>query len=152
MTFRTVALLIVLCSMSTVWAQSGGAQPAPGTPLQPGATGPAMLPRMRPHMPENRKSTSGQASFDERLQDMQETLVKMHALLKQMQSTATAGKDQMVTDNLHMWELLLDHLDRSLMRARVSKAEREAMYQRSTAGRNMGEDQVPAVPSPAMPK
>jgi hypothetical protein len=62
----------------------------------------------------------------ERVQDMQGTLAKMHAVLDQMKAKAALNsRDPLAKANLDMWELMVGHLDSELKDLRVAMAERE---------------------------
>ena len=96
---------------------------------------------------------AAQSSFDQRLIEMQQMLTQMHALLKQMQSKALKTNDASAMDNVRMWELMLGHMDRSLAQARMTEAERTAMFQRAMVGRRPGAaNGATPVQMPARPK
>ncbi len=79
---------------------------------------------------------------NERLKAMQDTLTKMHAVLKQMQADAAESKATfpLAQANVDMWELMLGQLDREFDELRVAtlsredlEARRAAMYQQAMA-------------------
>jgi hypothetical protein len=76
---------------------------------------------------------------------MQDMLTEMHAVLRQMQSKQASGKGQSAADNVHMWELLLGHLDKTFAEARMAAMQRSAMFQRPVGGQNPGG--MPRVPA-----
>lgn len=76
--------------------------------------------------------TPAPATLRERVQDMETTLAKMHAVLKQMRSKA-ASKDPLAKANLDMWELLVGHLDKQLQELRIAMVTREDMEARRAA-------------------
>ncbi len=65
-----------------------------------------------------------------RLQEMGDTLVKMHGLLKQMQERAASSKSRAATDNLKMWELMIGDLDKSFEAARLATRARQDLEAR----------------------
>jgi hypothetical protein len=74
------------------------------------------------------------ATLRERAQDMQVTLAKMHAVLKQMRAkAASSSKDPLAKANLDMWELLVGHLDKQLQELRIAMLTREDMEARRAA-------------------
>jgi hypothetical protein len=81
------------------------------------------------------------ATLGERVQDMEGTLAKMHAVLRQMRTkSALSSKDPLAKANLDMWELMVGHLDRQLQELRVAmiaredfEARRAAMYKQADA-------------------
>jgi peptidoglycan hydrolase CwlO-like protein len=105
------------------------------------------------------------ATLRERVEDMQGTLAKMHAVLKQMRAKATASsKDPLAKANLEMWELLVAHLDKQFQELRVAmvirddmEARRAAMYKQvdakaetaAQAARSAGAGKVPPAAAPA---
>ncbi len=103
-------------------------------------------------MPSPAGMPAAQSSFEARLDAMQDTLTKMHALLKQMQARAAKAKSQAEVENIEMWELMLGHLDKTLAEARVSEMQRAAMFQRSMANRSIGAPGSVVAPTPAPPK
>jgi hypothetical protein len=68
------------------------------------------------------------------MQDMEGTLVRMHALLKQMAAKGAANsKDPLAKANLDMWELMVGHLDKQLEELQQAVATREDMEARRAA-------------------
>ena len=136
MTSRSAAAAIVVLAAATVWGQSTSPFPAAGgagaTAIHAGATRRGMSP-----LPGSRMSSVGTAAAHQRMQDMESTLNKMHALLKQMRAQAgsRSSKDQLAKANLDMWELMLGQLDKQFDQLRVTTlarddfdARRAAMY------------------------
>lgn len=69
------------------------------------------------------ETTSG---MRQRVDDMQSTLVKMHAVLDQMRLKATVNsKDPLAKSNLEMWDLMVAQLDEELKDLKISMVERE---------------------------
>jgi hypothetical protein len=80
-----------------------------------------------------------------RLQDMEDTLTGMHALLKEMRAKAASGpKDPFIHSNLEMWELLVGHLDKQLLELRVATAAHDELEARSAAMYKQADDRAAA--------
>jgi hypothetical protein len=74
------------------------------------------------------------ATLRERVQDMQVTLTKMHAVLKQMRArAASSSKDPLAKANLDMWELLVGHLDKQFQELQIAMITRDDMETRRAA-------------------
>ncbi len=71
----------------------------------------------------------------QRLRDMQDTLAKMHALLTAMQKRSAASKSesQVTKDNVAMWQLMVDHLDKTFEELRAASVAREDLEARRAA-------------------
>jgi septal ring factor EnvC (AmiA/AmiB activator) len=78
---------------------------------------------------------NGAAALHQRVQEMQDTLTKMHALLKEMRSRAKASgsKDVAATENLDMWALMLSHLERDFTQLQAAAAARDDLEARRAA-------------------
>jgi hypothetical protein len=74
-----------------------------------------------------------QAAMHQRVEDMGNTLAKMHAVLKQMQAKNAASKDSMAKANLEMWSLMLQDLDKQYEQLRIATRSREEMEARRAA-------------------
>lgn len=130
MRVRNAAAAILVLSVATVWAQS---------------TSPAVRlgSRAVPVQATVGNKVAGAQTPDalrQRMQDMESTLNKMHAVLKQMRARAASRKDQATRDNLEMWELMVGQLDKQFDQLRVAtltredlEARRAAMYQQAMA-------------------
>jgi hypothetical protein len=88
------------------------------------------------------QNAQAQSAMRQRVQDMGNTLKKMHELLIQMQASATKSttKDPVAKANLAMWSLMLSDLDKQydqLLAAAHSRedleARRAAMYKQAGA-------------------
>jgi len=137
MRFKAIAIGLLLLVSMGAWAQDGAAP----------AANPGLAARMPTRSPARsvRTAATPEGAFEGRLQDMQNTLRQMHALLDDMQarmrtlkvaaasagSAKSSGADEapIMSDNLKMWQLLLDHLDSTMAQARMS-AMRRSMTQR----------------------
>jgi len=132
---KTTAVVLILLAAAAFGEQPGAAQDGPGT------TSAALAARVPTRSnPRARAAANADTSFDGRLQDMQNTLRQMHVLLEDMQNrmrpkaapakTVAAksepGQDLILTDNLRMWQLLLNHLDSTMAQARISAIRRGA--------------------------
>lgn len=75
------------------------------------------------------------AAVNQRVQDMETTLTKMHMLLKQMQASPAVknSKDPMTKANLEMWGLMLQQLDKQFDQVKVAAREREDLEARRSA-------------------
>ena len=140
MRLKAVAIGLFLLASMGAWAQDGAA--------------PAVNPRLAARTPTRgparsaRTAATPEGSFEGRLQDMQNTLRQMHALLDDMQARmrtsqvaaastgsakSRADEAPIMSDNMKMWQLLLDHLDSTMAQARMS-AMRRSMTQRMMSG------------------
>lgn len=73
-------------------------------------------------------------SFQARVQDLQHTVEKMHAILKQMRTQSTVNaKDPMLKANREMWELMIAQLDKQLEDLKQAEASRVDMEARRAA-------------------
>jgi hypothetical protein len=133
----TVAATMVLAA-ATVWAQSTAPAGAPNGAL----AGPRAA-AARKTSTEKMVNPASATAMHQRLEEMEGTLNKMHALLKQMHAKAAASgsKDSLAKANLDMWELMVGELDKqfeqlrsaTLMREDI-EARRNAMY-KSASGK-----------------
>ena len=73
-------------------------------------------------------------SLEERVQDLQATVDKMHLVLKKMQSkSAASAKDPAVKANLEMWDLMVGQLDTQLRELKQAETSRQEMEARRAA-------------------
>lgn len=79
------------------------------------------------------QAQQAQAAMHQRVEDMGNTLGKMHAVLKQMQAKNAATKDSMAKANLQMWGLMLEDLDKQYEQLRIATRTREEMEARRAA-------------------
>ncbi len=143
MKLRNIAWGIPILFATSIWAQNGAPQtPAAATAGAIAASqSTAPVTRMpRPFRNRIMRSAPGtqqsaSPALEARLEAMEDTLAKMHALLADMQHKAGGKGQTAAADNLRMWELLLGHLDRTFSEARMSM-QRSLMYQRSMPGQN----------------
>jgi hypothetical protein len=75
------------------------------------------------------------AAVNQRVQEMETTLTKMHLLLKQMQASPAVknSKDPMTKANLEMWGLMVQQLDKQFDQVKVAAREREDLEARRSA-------------------
>lgn len=135
MSLKNTAVAIVILSAATVWGQG----PAP----MRGPAGRAFTPVKRSASawttPSDAGSkpaeTPGTIAMRERLQDLQDTVSKMQALLHQMNAKAAAKKpeDPLVKANVEMWQLMLGHLGKQVEELRTAMATREDLEARRAA-------------------
>jgi len=132
MRLRNAAAAIVVLAVTRVLAQG---TPPVGTPLTGQRHGPVARRGMASL--DGSKATAAQtpAMLRQRMEDMQGTLAKMHAVLKQMRAKAVKGgaKDSLTTANLDMWELMLGHLDQQFEELRATTLAREDLEARRAA-------------------
>lgn len=128
--------LITLLAASTAGVQAQNvshlaANKAPARPFNP----------MQAAASRRAASETAPPTMRERVQDMQGTLAKMHAVLDQMRAkSAVTSKDPLAKANLDMWELMVSHMDSELKDLRLAMVEREewdarraAMYKEADA-------------------
>ena len=159
MRLTNVALAVVL-----VWA---GAMSAQNVTTE---TAPASVPTPAPKAAANNmqappapmgQSQSARSSLQtpemgrlQRMQEMQDTLSKMHELLKDMQTKVTSSnpKNQSaMMDNVQMWQLILEHLDHNMAQARTSmmlRGSETSPGARRNMTRRSGGARTPAMPAP----
>ena len=132
MKFRNMAAITVVLAATMSMAQ-GPARPEvlAGNPRAVVATNNAK------GLADNARSES---AVHKRVEDMGNTLTRMHALLKQMQAktAASTAKDPMAKANLEMWGLMLADLDKQYEQLRAAarsredlEARRQAMYKQA---------------------
>ena len=159
--FRSATAAIVVLAVTTVLAQgtSPDSAPAPRPIIKHWhSTNSATV--MPPSAASRRTAAQTNAAMNKRLEDMEGTLTKMHALLKQMRAKAakSSSKDPLAKANLDLWELMVAHLDKELQELRIAtvtredfEARRAAMYKQAEAkadaaaqaARNSSADQAP---------
>ena len=135
MTFRSTVAAIVVLAAATVWAQSTPPATAPDGAFPGSLPAGGATRRWRSHSPTNTTSTAGNTAFRQRLQDMESTLGKMHALLKEMRAKTSASKsrDPLAKANLDMWELMLGDLDKQFEQLQATTLAREDVEARRAA-------------------
>ncbi|MBZ5654811.1 MAG: hypothetical protein LAO56_05980 [Acidobacteriia bacterium] len=134
MMFKTATAAIVVLAVTTALAQRPSPVAVPvGTPLTSqrqslaGKSGISVADNKATGVPTP-------APLRERVQDMEGTLAKMHAVLKQMRAkAASSSRDPLAKANLDMWELLVGHLDKQLRELQVAMITREDMESRRAA-------------------
>jgi septal ring factor EnvC (AmiA/AmiB activator) len=129
--FDTAPAMLVL-AVATVSAQTPTALPVPG--------GAAVLNQghslsARRGTPLNFGTNPGvaqtPATLHQRLQEMEATVAKMHAVLKQMRTkSASSARDPFVKANLEMWDLMVGQLDKQLQELQAATAARDALEAR----------------------
>lgn len=130
MKLRSAAVLLIFAATGA-WAQTG----APAGAARP------MSGRQRTVMATSTDADSktaemrAKAAVNQRVQEMETTLGKMHLLLKQMQASSAVknSKDPMTKANLEMWGLMLQQLDKQFDQVKVAAREREDLEARRSA-------------------
>ncbi len=138
MRFRSIPVTIILLSVATIWAQTsvGGQNPSDATPQSQAAPAPSS---QDPSVAMQRM----EAVHEQRLQEMEVILAKMHTLLNDMKAKVAAGDSKNASsqmDNIELWEMLLGHLDKTLAQARMAAIQRGAL-----AGGSSGKRRGPMV-------
>ena len=131
------ALVIVVVAATGVWAQT---------------TAPArsFAGRQRTAMATTTDADSKTAemrakvAMNQRVQEMETTLGRMHLLLKQMQANAAVknSKDPMTKANLEMWGLMMQQLDKQFDQVKVAAREREDLEARRSAMYKQAEEKA----------
>lgn len=130
MKLRCAAILFLFAAIG-LWAQTG----APASGVSP------LAGRARVGMATTTDADSktaemkSKALMNERLQEMQSTVDRMHLLLKQMQATAAAkgAKDSMTKANLEMWGLVIQQMDKQFDQLKLAARQREELDARRSA-------------------
>lgn len=124
----------ILILFSSLWAQSGGHQAVPASRVLPSAASTTAAKAAAVHADSKVGTMQTTAGLREHTQEMQDTLSKMHALLKQMRvKAASNSKDPYLKANLQMWELMLSHLDKQLGELQFATMTREDLEKRRAA-------------------
>lgn len=89
----------------------------------------------RPSLAGNRGAAAlAPATQRQRVQSLEGTLAKMHALLGQMKAKAARNpKDTFARDNLDLWDLMVTQMDAELKDLKVAMLTREDMEARRAA-------------------
>ena len=146
MTMRTIGsrvAAIVVLAAATVWAQST----SPASALNPAFAGRSRAGAARRPSIENKVGSAGTAAaLHQRMDDMQSTLNKMHALLKHMRAKAasSSSKDSLAKANLDMWELMVGELDKQFDQLRSTTLAREDLDARRAAMYKQASDKADA--------
>ncbi|HKU24533.1 MAG TPA: hypothetical protein VJQ54_03620 [Candidatus Sulfotelmatobacter sp.] len=134
MSLRNAAAAMLVLAVTTVFAQESAPISAPAARPQ-STTRP--MPTRRWGKGVNESNHAGpvtQPSLQARMQDLQGTLEKMHAVLKQMQAKAGVNaKDPLLKANREMWELMVGQLDKQLADLKEAEANRADMEVRRAA-------------------
>ena len=127
---------VVALAATTAFAQTATPIAVPGG--GPITTHGQMLPARKgmSSLPGKQTSTAlTPTPLPKRIEDMQNTLTQMHAVLKRMSANSGKGstKDPVTKANLDMWELLVGHLEKQLQELRLAQSAREDMEARRAA-------------------
>jgi len=144
MTFRNAVAALVVLAAATVWAQSTPPVTAPEGAAPAGVH--ASAARRGPSRSPANGNITGTAELRQRMEDMESTVNKMHALLKQMRAKAgpSRSKDPLVKANLEMWELMLGDLDKQLDQLRTTLLARQDLEARRAAMYKQADDKANA--------
>lgn len=126
MTFRNTAAAIVVLAASTAWAQSTAPAAPSSHPRRVAAES---------NVVDLSDNTRAQSAARQRVEDMGNTLTRMHVLLKQMQAKTAADstKDPLIKANLEMWGLMLADLDKQYAQLKLTSHTRDELEARRAA-------------------
>lgn len=136
MTLRSTAAAIVLFTVTGAFGQENA--PA-STHASSGALQATRPPIVTHRWGTNTKGNAqsgpvNEASLQQRVEDLQATVDKMHAVLKQMRVKSPASaKAPMAQANLQMWELTVAQLDKQLNDLKLAEASRATAEARRAA-------------------
>ena len=135
MRFRSATAGIVVLAVTTVLAQQSSPITATaGAPVINQQNSLAGKGRVSSLAGPKTAGVQTPSTLRERVQDMEGTLAKMHALLKQMRAkAASSSQDPFAKANLDMWELMVGHLDKQFEELRLAMLAREDMDARRAA-------------------
>jgi hypothetical protein len=141
MTLRSTAAAVLFLT-ATTWAQSVSPAAPAASPVATNSRKVAVTSNAAGLAANARAQNSGRQRMDE----MGNTLSKMHALLKQMQAknSASATKDPTAKTNLEMWGLMLAELDKQYEQMRTATLAREDMESRRAAMYKQAEEKAAA--------
>jgi hypothetical protein len=121
-------MLVVLLCVASMRAQNPGSVAQPAANQDPRAVAPQTAPA--PISPNNDPAVAMQrmaSMHQQRLQEMEISLGKMHSLLNDMKTRLAADKSANTAaqkDNIQLWEMMLGHLDKTLAQARTAAIQR----------------------------
>jgi hypothetical protein len=155
MKVTNVALVAALVWAGTMWAQSATPETAPASvPTAPNITASNQAPPAPVGQSMGSSMPSPEMGRLQRMQEMQDTLGKMHLLLKDMQAKVASGNSESqsaMMDNVQMWQMILEHLDQNLAQARGTTVLRgspaSSSARRSMTRRSGGVPTTPAMPA-----
>ncbi len=128
-----MAITLVLAA-ATVWAQNTTPVTPQSDPVMSGRH--PMSTRSMPYSATSKMGSGPTATtVRQREQDLEDTVNKMQAVLKQMHARAAASnsKDRVTKENLEMWDLMVGHLEKNLGELRLAMATQEDMAARRAA-------------------
>jgi len=131
-----IAAVVVILAITAVLAQDGSPVSAPAAVPAPQAIQrPTPKPSWERGVWGNKQARPvTPPALEQSVKDLEGTVEKMHAVLKQMGAKNTANaKDLLAKANLEMWELMVDHLDKQLQELRKTAAARADMKNRRAA-------------------
>jgi hypothetical protein len=125
MKLRNSAVAVVILAATTLWGQSSaGPLTSRKQPMIAGSNAEGIA-----------AAAHAKVVANQHLQEMGATLMKMHALLKQMRANTTgaSAKDPMAKANLDMWALMLEQLDHQYEELRAASHARDDLQARRAA-------------------
>lgn len=124
MMLRKSAVMLVIVISASVWGQS-----SPG-PL----AGRRQTVMATSNADGMAAASRARAAANQNMQEMGETLSKMHVVLKEMSAkTASNSRDSIAKANLEMWTLMVGQLDKQYEQLRVAVRQREDLEARRAA-------------------
>jgi len=128
---KSMQLVVMLLSMATLPGQNPPTTGAPAGNQNSGASSsPALTGRMSPSQDPSVALQRMEALHQQRLQEMEVSLAKMHTLLNDMKARMAANNSHSTPsqkDNIELWEMMLGHLDKTLAQARLAAVQRGAL-------------------------
>ena len=127
MKLRSAAVLLIVAATG-VWAQTA-------VPTRPLAGRQRTVMATSTDADGKAAEMRAKAAVNQRVQEMETTLSKMHLLLKQMQASTAVknSKDPVTKANLEMWGLMLQQLDKQFDQVKAVAREREDLEARRSA-------------------
>jgi Skp family chaperone for outer membrane proteins len=147
MKLQSMPIAVVVLAAAAAWAQTSLPVVGPGM----GRASSGRSGRMPTMLQSKLAAAQTPAAFRQRVAEMQETLTKMHAILKQMETKAASSgaKDPTAKSNLQMWQLMLGHLDNQLEQLRLASLQREELEARRAALYRQADEKAAAAASQA---
>jgi len=130
MKLRSAAVLLIFAATGA-WAQTG----APAGAARPMSGRQRTVMATATDADGKAAEMRAKAAVNQRVQEMETTLSKMHLLLKQMQASTAVknSKDPVTKANLEMWGLMLQQLDKQFDQVKAVAREREDLEARRSA-------------------
>ena len=140
MKLRSAAALLIVAATG-VWAQTAAPSPVAARPL---AGRQRTVIATTTDTDSKTAEMKAKTAMNQRVQDMEATLSRMHLLLKQMRANAAgkATKDPMAKANLEMWSLMVQQLDKQFEQLKLATRDREDLEARRAAMYKQAQDKA----------